>query len=128
MNFYPVCFFILIQPALYKVQFNGYHAAYCITVAQMLLFCNVARHIKREREEGNLYSLEMNMWSLLVLRKCEELVRAEAGTPLKGCCVEWSSSDQERVLYLLSLLYVLRDSLKNSELSGEPACLMFRLK
>lgn len=112
------------------MQFNGYHAAYCITVAQMLFFCNVARRIKREREgeEGNLYSLEMIMWSLLVLRKCEELVRAEAGTPLKGCCVEWSSSDQERVLYLLSLLYVLPDCLKISELSREPACLMFRLK
>lgn len=43
--FSPVSFLLfcfLIQPTLYKVQFNGYHAACCITVAQMLFFCNVA--------------------------------------------------------------------------------------
>ena len=66
------------------MQFNGYHAAYCITVAQMLFFVMLPDIFKREREEGNLYSLEMNLWSLLVLKKCEELVRAEAGTSLKG--------------------------------------------
>lgn len=66
------------------MQFNGYRAAYCITVAQMLFFVMLPDMFKREREEGNLYSLEMNMWSLLVFKKCEELVRAEAGTCLKG--------------------------------------------
>lgn len=84
MNFFFTFFFFLIQPALYKVQFNGYHAAYCITVAQMLFFVMLPDIFKSEREEGNLYSSEMNMWSPLVLKKCEELVIAEAGTSLKG--------------------------------------------
>lgn len=66
------------------MQFNGYCAAYCITVAQMLFFVVLPAVFKREKEEGNLYSLEMNMWSPLVSKKCEELVRAEAGTSLKG--------------------------------------------
>jgi len=87
-------FFFVIRPPLYEVQLNGDHAACCITVAQTLFFVVMLPDIfKKEREEGNLYPLEMNMWSLLVLKKCEELVRAEAGTSLKGCSVEWSSSD-----------------------------------
>lgn len=38
-----------IQPALSKVQFNGYHAAYCITVAQMLFFVMLPDIFKKQK-------------------------------------------------------------------------------
>lgn len=86
----------------YSVQFNGDHAASCITAAQMLFFVMLPGLFKREREEGNLCSLEMNMWSPLVTKSVKSLLQLKlahlwkADLPSralqieKECCVFWS--------------------------------------